>query len=89
MPIPVSASLVYSLSLIHISDAAVDTDDAASFWPHPLKRPSAKIPPKTSAGNLFFIVLKMCIRDREQYGSNAPEHIGAYVKSMTDAMDSL
>ena len=27
------------------------------FCPHPLKRPSARIPPRTSAGNLFFIVL--------------------------------
>ena len=25
----------------------------------------------------------------EQYGSNAPEHIGAYVKSMTDAISDL
>ena len=35
------------------------------------------------------IVGSAIIKFLEQYGSNAPEHIGAYVKSMTDAMDSL
>lgn len=35
------------------------------------------------------IVGSAIVKFLEQYGSNAPEHIGAYVKSMTDAMDSL
>ena len=35
------------------------------------------------------IVGSAIIKFLEQYGSNAPEHIGTYVKSMTDAMDSL
>ena len=35
------------------------------------------------------IVGSAIIKFLEQYGSNAPEQIGAYVNSMTDAMDSL
>lgn len=35
------------------------------------------------------IVGSAIVKFLEQYGSNAPEHIGSYVKSMTDAIDSL
>ncbi len=35
------------------------------------------------------IVGSAIVKFLEQYGSNAPEHIGAYVKSMTDAISGL
>lgn len=35
------------------------------------------------------IVGSAIVKFLEQYGSNAPEHIGAYVKSMTDAISDL
>ena len=35
------------------------------------------------------IVGSAIVRFLEQYGSDAPEYIGSYVKSMTAAMDSL
>lgn len=35
------------------------------------------------------IVGSAIVKFLEQYGSDAPEHIGSYVKSMTDAIDSL